>query len=249
MSKPERKVIIAVDGPAASGKGTFAKSLAARLGYAYLDTGSIYRMIAHEVLERGGDPANVADVMPVLKTLTYPLPEKLLKNPDLRTPLVEDATPRVGAMPEAQAAVRAYQEAFVKNPPNNAAGAVLDGRDVGTSVFPNADVKFYITATAEERARRRFAQQKDDNPGLTLEMVLKDINLRDARDMNRKSSPLRKADDATLLDTTNDTPAEALERGIAVVKQKLAAQKPQPKHQPKQQPKPHFGAPQFKFGF
>ncbi|MBI1216296.1 MAG: (d)CMP kinase [Alphaproteobacteria bacterium] len=222
MSEQNKKVIIAVDGPAASGKGTFAKALASRLGYAYLDTGSIYRAIAHEVLERGGDPSKVEDVQQVLDTIEYPLPEAILKNPDLRTPLVEDATPKIGAMPEAQAAVRAYQEAFVKNPPGNAGGAVLDGRDVGTSVFPNADVKFYVTATAEERARRRFLQQKDANPGLTQEMVLKDINLRDARDMNRKSSSLRAADDAHILDTTHDTAAEALEKGVAIVKARLA---------------------------
>lgn len=222
MSEQSRKVIVAVDGPAASGKGTFAKALAARLDYAYLDTGSIYRAIAHEVLERGGDPTNVEDVKPVLETIKYPLPDTVLKNPDLRTPRVEDATPHIGAMQEAQAAVRSYQEDFVKNPPDNAAGAVLDGRDVGTSVFPQADVKFYVTATPEERAKRRYQQQKDDNPGLTPEMVLKDITLRDARDMNRQFSPLRPADDAHILDTTEDTPTETLEKGLAAVKAKIA---------------------------
>ncbi|MBL1147128.1 MAG: (d)CMP kinase [Proteobacteria bacterium] len=222
MSEQPRKTIIAVDGPAASGKGTFAKALAKRLDYAYLDTGAIYRAIAHEVLERGGDPTNIEDVRPVLETIKYPLPDTVLKNPDLRTPRVEEATPHIGAMQEAQAAVRSYQEDFVKNPPNKAAGAVLDGRDVGTSVFPHADVKFYVTATPEERAKRRYQQQKDDNPGLTREMVLKDITLRDARDMNRQFSPLRPADDAHILDTTEDSPAETLEKGLAAVKAKLA---------------------------
>ncbi len=230
MSEPAHKTIIAVDGPAASGKGTFAKALAARLGYAYLDTGGIYRAIAHEVLERGGDPKKIEDVQPVLETLEYPLPAAMLKNPDLRTPRVEDATPHIGAMPEAQAAVRRYQEAFVKNPPGNAPGAVLDGRDVGTSVFPNADVKFYVTASAEVRAQRRFLQQKDGDPGLTQEMVLQEINRRDARDMNRKSSPLRPADDAHILDTTTDSPAETLEKGLAVVKAKLAPTPPPAKN-------------------
>jgi len=222
MSENTHKIIIAVDGPAASGKGTFAKALAAHLGYAYLDTGAIYRAIAHEVLERGGDPTNIDDVRPVLETIGYPLPDTVLKNPALRTPPVEDATPHIGAMPEAQAVVRSYQEAFVKNPPANAAGAVLDGRDVGTSVFPNADVKFYVTATPEERAKRRYQQQKNDNPGLTPETVLKDITLRDARDMNRQFSPLRPADDAHILDTTEDSPAETLAKGLAAVKNKLA---------------------------
>ena len=202
MSENTRKIIIAVDGPAASGKGTFAKALAAHLGYAYLDTGAIYRAIAHEVLERGGDPTNIDDVRPVLETIKYPLPDTVLKNPDLRTPLVEEATPHIGAMPESQAAVRSYQEAFVKAPPGDAA------------------VKFYVTATPEERAKRRYQQQKDDNPGLTPEMVLKDITLRDARDMNRQFSPLRPADDAHILDTTEDSPAETLEKGLAAVKAK-----------------------------
>lgn len=222
MSEQAQKIIIAVDGPAASGKGTFAKALATQLGYAYLDTGAIYRAIAHEVLERGGDPTNIDDVRPVLETIKYPLSDNVLKNPDLRTPRVEDATPHIGAMPEAQAAVRRYQEDFVKNPPGNAAGAVLDGRDVGTSVFPNADVKFYVTATPAERAKRRYQQQKNDNPGLTQEMVLKDITLRDARDMNRQFSPLRPADDAHILDTTEDSPAETLAKGLDAVKNKLA---------------------------
>ncbi len=233
-----RKTVIAVDGPAASGKGTFAKALAAELGYAYLDTGSIYRFIAHAVLQRGGDPADPADVLPVLRALEYPLPESALKDPALRAPQIEEATPPVGAMPEAQAVVRGYQEAFVENPPNNAAGAVLDGRDVGTSVFPDAEVKFFITATPEERARRRYMQQKDANPGLTPEMVLQDINRRDRYDMNRASSPLRQAADAHVLDTTNDTPEKALEKGVAIVKAKLSAPKPQTRKPP---PRRKFG--------
>jgi len=221
MSEEKKKIIIAVDGPAASGKGTFAKSLAKKLDYAYLDTGSIYRAIAHEVLERGGDPENIEDVKPVLQTIKYPLPDSVLKNPDLRTSRIEKATPHIGAMKEAQEKVKTYQEAFVKNPPNNTDGAVLDGRDVGTSVFPNANVKFYITASAKERAKRRYQQQKAKNPGLTVETVLKEITLRDAHDMNRQFSPLRPADDAHTIDTTHDTPDEALEKGHKIVTSKL----------------------------
>ncbi len=226
MSEEKKKVIIAVDGPAASGKGTFAKGLAKKLGYAYLDTGSIYRAIAHEVLERGGDPQNIDDVEPVLQTIKYPLPDAVLNNPDLRTSEIEKATPYIGAMQEAQARVKIYQEEFVKNPPKNSDGAVLDGRDVGTSVFPNADVKFYITATAKERAKRRYQQQKAHKPGLTVETVLKEITLRDAHDMNRQFSPLRPASDAHTIDTTNDTPVEALEKGVKIVKSKLADEGP-----------------------
>lgn len=228
MSEKKKKVIIAVDGPAASGKGTFAKGLAKKLGYAYLDTGSIYRAIAHEVLERGGDPQNIDDVEPVLQTIKYPLPDAVLNNPDLRTSKIEKATPHIGGMQEAQAIVKAYQKEFVKNPPKNSDGAVLDGRDVGTSVFPNADVKFYITASAKERAKRRYEQQKNRTPGLTVETVLKEITLRDAHDMNRQFSPLRPAKDAHTIDTTNDTPDEALEKGLKIVRGKLEDERPKP---------------------
>src|SRR3954468_11375993 len=222
MSELSRKIVIAVDGTAASGKGTLAKGLATSLGYAYLDTGAIYRMIALDVLKRGGDPKKLDDVHLSLGIVkSCPLPPEAFANPALRTPAIEDATPFLAAMPEVQAAVRVYQHAFAANPPNNAPGVVMDGRDVGTSVFPDAEVKFYVTASAEERARRRFADQKNSNPGLTYEDVLEDINLRDYRDMNRVSSPLRPAKDAVILDTTKDVPAQTLERAVAIVQEKL----------------------------
>ena len=214
------KIIIAVDGPAASGKGTFAKALAARLLYAYLDTGALYRIVALAVLQKGGDPSNPEDVKPALAAIKYPLPPGQLTNAALRSPEVGEAVPQVAAMPEVRAAVRAYQSAFMETPPENAAGVVLDGRDIGTVVCPDADIKFFVTAAPEERARRRFEEQKTSNPGLTLEMVLEDINERDQRDSNRPISPLRPAADAIMLDTTKLSPAETLEKGVDIVEAK-----------------------------
>jgi cytidylate kinase len=220
QSKPERKIIIAVDGPAASGKGTVAKALAVRLGYAYLDTGAIYRAVALAVLENGGDPSKPEDVIPALEVIKRLTPE-LLANPALRSPEVAEAATRVAALPEARSAVRDYQVSFAKNPPGAAAGVVLDGRDIGTVVCPDADIKFFITAAPEERARRRFEELKGRNPELTQETVLHDINERDRRDTSRKISPLRPAADAHVLDTTGLTPAESTEKAMKVVRAKF----------------------------
>lgn len=217
MSKPTYKTVIAVDGPAASGKGTFARALATRLGYAYLDTGTLYRIVALAALQKSIDPANSEDVKPLLDVIKFPLPAERLTSADLRSPQVDEAVSQVAIISEVRAAVRDYQASFMKNPPGKARGVVLDGRDIGTVVCPDADIKFFITASAEERARRRFEEQKGGNPGLTPEMVLKDINERDERDRDRPVSPLRAAVDAYVLDTTALNPAEVLEKGLGIV--------------------------------
>lgn len=213
--------MIAVDGPAASGKGTLAKALAAELGFAYLDTGSVYRAVALATLENGGDPAKLEDVLKVLDTVRKDLSPATLSSPKLRTPEVASAAAKVAAMPEVRSAVRDYQVEFTANPPGNAPGAVLDGRDIGTVVCPHADVKLFITASAGERARRRFEELKDRTPGLTLEKVLDDLNARDHHDSSRKISPLRAADDAHVLDTTKLDRAGALDAALALVHAKF----------------------------
>jgi cytidylate kinase len=217
---PKPIVVIAVDGPAASGKGTLAKALAARLGYAYLDTGALYRNVALATLKAGGDPAKIGDVRPALEILKHLTPEALT-DAALRSAEVADAAAKIAVIPEVRAAVRRYQDDFAKNPPGNAGGVVLDGRDIGTVVCPAADIKFFVTATPEERARRRFEELKSRNPNLTRETVLKDINERDHRDSSRKVSPLRAADDAHILDTTGLTPVEALDKALKVVRAKF----------------------------
>lgn len=226
MSTPARPVVIAVDGPAASGKGTVARKLAARLGYAYLDTGALYRTIALETLKRGGNPEKLADIRPVLGVIAGIPADVLQANPDLRTSAVAEAASKVSAIPEVRQAVRAYQEVFMKNPPNAAPGVVLDGRDIGTVVCPDADLKFYVTADAEERARRRFNDLKDGQPGLAYETVLADINRRDDHDMHRDISPLRPAADAYVIDNTHMLPGEALEEAVRIAAQKLTPPPP-----------------------
>lgn len=215
-----RKIVIAVDGPAASGKGTLAKALAEKMGYAYLDTGALYRIVALATLNAGGDPANIEDVRPVLDVVRQDLTPAQFADGALRTAAVAEAASIVAALPEVRAVVREYQDMFSKNPPGAAAGVVLDGRDIGTVVCPNADVKLFVTASPEERARRRFKELKARNPGLTLETVLKDVNDRDRHDSTRKISPLKAAADAAVIDTTGLTPAEALEEAMIIVRSK-----------------------------
>lgn len=217
-----KKKVIAVDGPAASGKGTLAKALADALGFAYLDTGSVYRAVALAVIENGGNPEKPEDVLKVLDEVTQNLSPAVLSDARLRHPDVARASAIVAAMPEVRHAVRDYQVAFTTHPPGDAPGAVLDGRDIGTVVCPHADVKLYITASAEERARRRFEELKAKNtPGVTLEGVLKDLNDRDHHDSTRKTSPLKAADDAHILDTTALDRQGALDAALKIVRTKI----------------------------
>lgn len=220
--EPPHKIVIAVDGPAASGKGTLAKKLAAELGYAYLDTGAVYRTVALLTLQGGGDVAKPEDVEKALETIRKGITPAMLADPALRTGEVAEAAAVVAQMPEVRKAVRDFQNDFAKNPPNNAPGAVLDGRDIGTVVCPDADIKFYVTAEPEERARRRFLELKDRTPGLTLEEVQKDINDRDHHDMSRTISPLKAADDAIILDNTHLNAKQALDAALEIVKNKFS---------------------------
>jgi len=191
-------MIVAIDGLAASGKGTLAKALAKELGFAHLDSGLIYRAVGWKVLRDGGDDLESAAIMAAI-TLR---PEDL-NNPDLRTEIVAQAASKVAAIPEVRKAVLDFQRNFAKNPPGGAEGAVLDGRDIGTVVCPEAEVKIFVTATPEERARRRFEELKPGHPDLTLDAVTTDIAERDRRDTEREIAPAVPASDAHLLDTTN----------------------------------------------
>lgn len=216
------KPVIAVDGPAASGKSSFAKALAQRLDYAYFDTGSVYRFIAREVLKRGGDPSKVEDVKPVLKDIGSLTPQ-MLEDAALREPEVSAAAPQVAVMPEVREAVKAYQRSFADK--TDKKGVVMDGRDIGTDVFPDAAFKFFVTATPEERARRRYQELKKEHPELTPEMVLKDINIRDRLDTTRAIAPLRRAADAHVIDNTHMTPAQSIEAALAIINGKPPAPK------------------------
>ncbi len=211
MTKP---FIIAVDGPSASGKGTLARKMAAHFDFAYLDTGALYRAVGLAVLESGGDPATADDVQRILPRLNELLTTEMLARPDIRSEAASQAASKVAAMPEVRASLRQFQLDFASHPPDGKSGAILDGRDIGTVICPDAPVKFFVTADVEERARRRF---KDVEPtGVTYDQVLEDLKQRDLRDSTRKDSPTAIAQDAHVLDTTTMPAAEVLEQAIRI---------------------------------
>jgi cytidylate kinase len=188
-------MIIAIDGPAASGKGTLAKRVAAHYGLHHLDTGKLYRAVARDTLAAGGDPSDAHAAL----AAACALDPETFADPELRTPAMGDAASLVARHPAVRKTLLAYQRAFAKRKP----GAVIDGRDIGTIVCPDADVKLFVTAAPEERARRRYREFRDDGVAVNEAEVLADILARDDRDKNRAIAPLRQAEDAVLLDTTN----------------------------------------------
>jgi len=192
-------VIIAIDGPAASGKGTIARRLARELGFAYLDTGALYRAVALRLLRSSAAPdgANAAHAAAAVR------PAADLADPALRDEAVAGLASRLGAMAEVRAALLAFQRDFASRPPAGAAGAVLDGRDIGTVVCPDADIKLFVTASLEERVRRRVSELAAEGRPAEAATIRADLEARDARDRARSVAPLRQADDAYLLDTTN----------------------------------------------
>ncbi len=188
-------MIIAIDGPSASGKGTLAKKLAEHYQLAYLDTGLLYRKVAFDVLEAGEEPANVT----AAQKAALELDMSNVEESRLRTPQIADAASIVAAEPRVRAAILQFQRQFAKNPQ----GAVLDGRDIGSFVCPDADIKLFVSASVKTRAKRRFLELVAAGYTGTLEQVTCDIEARDDRDRNRKTAPLKQAEDAHLLDTSN----------------------------------------------
>jgi cytidylate kinase len=190
MSAPR---VVAIDGPAAAGKGTLARRLAAYLQLQYLDTGLLYRAVARRLLDAhqsAGDPALAIAQAEVLG------PADLARG-DLRSPDVDRVAPQVASIPGVRAALLAFQRSF-----GATQGAVLDGRDIGTIIFPEADAKFFVTASVEARAHRRWREQQQRGLEVDLQTVKDDMAARDAADASREAAPLRAADDAVMLDTT-----------------------------------------------
>lgn len=185
--------VIAVDGPAAAGKGTLARRLAAALGLPYLDTGLLYRAVGRRVLDAGADPRDAVAAEAAARSLA---PADLDRG-DLRGPMADMAASAVAAIPAVRAALLDFQRDF-----GRAQGAVLDGRDIGTVVFPDARVKLFVTASVEERARRRFLELQGRGVAADLAQVTSEIRDRDAQDANRPVAPLRPAEDAVTLDTS-----------------------------------------------
>jgi cytidylate kinase len=206
-------MIIAVDGPTASGKGTIARALAAHFGLPHLDTGLLYRAVGRQVALNGGNPDDPADA-----AAGCAFPESLLADPGLRGEDAGGLASRVSVHPEVRRALFERQRAFALQP----GGAVLDGRDIGTVIAPEAEVKLFVTATREARAVRRFIELRDRGLETTLDQVRREIRRRDKRDANRATAPLEAAGDAVLLDTSELSREEAVAAAIELASERLA---------------------------
>nr|WP_198371203.1 (d)CMP kinase [Roseomonas rosulenta] len=204
--------VIAVDGPAAAGKGTLARRLAAALGLPYLDTGLLYRAVGRRVLDAGADPRDALCAEAAARAL---VPADLERG-DLRGPMADMAASAVAAIPAVRAALLDFQRDF-----GRAHGAVLDGRDIGTVVFPDAAVKLFVTASVAERARRRHLELAARGVAADPTQVEAEIRDRDAQDANRPVAPLRPAADAILLDTTALDATAAFDAALAMVRARL----------------------------
>lgn len=206
------KPIIAIDGPAAAGKGTLARRLASTLGLPYLDTGLLYRAVGRRVLDGGGDPADPATAEAAARSLR---PEDLDRS-DLRGPQADAAAASVASIPNVRAALLAFQRDFATG-----RGAVLDGRDIGTVIFPDASAKLFVTASLAERARRRWLELRAKDVDTDITTVEADMRQRDAKDAARSSAPLREAHDAFRLDTSEMDAETAFQSALVFVRSRI----------------------------
>lgn len=209
-------MIIAIDGPAASGKGTLARRIAALLGYGYLDTGLLYRAVARDVLAAGGSLEDEAFAGRIAETLDA----SSLDEAALKLPGMGDAASVVAKFPGVRKALLDLQRNFAAQEP----GAILDGRDIGTVVCPDADIKIFVTADLAVRARRRFEELRSRGEPVTLEGVTEVIRRRDERDRGRADAPMRAAPDADLLDTTDMDIEAAFEAAVGLIRRRIARQ-------------------------
>jgi len=217
-------IVIAIDGPAAAGKGTVAKRLAQELGLAKLDTGLLYRGVGFAVLDAGGDPENGEQAHMAAKNLD----PAVLQNPALRLDAAAQAASKVAVIPEVRAQLLDFQRDFANNPPpldsgEPAQGAILDGRDIGTTVCPNATAKLFVTASPEVRADRRYKELLERGEKAIYARVLEDIKERDARDQGRSASPLAAPVDALVLDTSEMNADEAYAKALEFIRSRISA--------------------------
>jgi CMP/dCMP kinase len=211
--------VVAIDGPAAAGKGTLARRLAQQFDLAHLDTGKLYRATAFLVLTAGGDPADPAAAAAAARRLD----PAMLDDPRLLSEAVAQASSVVAAIPQVRVALLRFQREFAAHPPGGRCGAVLDGRDIGTAVCPDAAVKLFITASPEVRAGRRVRELRQRGAPAIYDDVLQDMTERDARDEGRRAAPLAAAPDAVIIDTTALDADQAFERVSGIVERALAA--------------------------
>jgi cytidylate kinase len=206
--------VIAIDGPAASGKGTLARRLAATLGLPYLDTGLLYRAVARAMLDAGESPEDPV----AAEAAARALPPSSLNRTDLRVPEVDRAAAAVASIPGVRAALLAFQRDFGRNH-----GAVLDGRDIGTVIFPDAAAKLFVTASEDARAHRRWLELQGRGVAADPAVVKRDLQARDAADVAREAAPLRPAADAVVLDTTEMDADQAFAAAMTVLRAKALA--------------------------
>jgi CMP/dCMP kinase len=216
--------IITVDGPSAAGKGTLAKRLAKHFGFAFLDTGALYRGVGLTLLRQGHDPADTEKAIAAAKALT----PDILAEPELRAEATSQAASIVAAIPGVRAAILNWQRDFAHRPPSGSGGSVLDGRDIGSVVCPDAPAKLFITASLEARAQRRLKelQQRQLQQGgetAIYARVLQDMQERDARDQGRSISPTKAAADAKIIDTSDLTADQVFDQALAFVMSKMKA--------------------------
>jgi cytidylate kinase len=214
-------MIITIDGPAAAGKGTLASTLSEKYHLAYFDTGMIYRAVGLEIRIQGCDINNEAQSLAVAQKMTFPRMMELAKDSRLRDAIGGEYASVVAAIPSVRSALLKMQQDFSLSPVyadgTPAQGAVYDGRDTGTVVCPHADIKFYITASPEVRAERRYKEFVAKGLDISYEQVLSDVKIRDERDSNRSTAPLKPAPDAIILDTSSMSIAEVLQKACEII--------------------------------
>lgn len=215
----KRGFVITVDGPSAAGKGTLARRLASHFGYEFLDTGALYRGVGLAVLRQGLDPADEKAATTAAKALK---PE-ILSDPAIRAENTSTAASKVAAIPSVRAAILNWQRDFARDAASASGGAVLDGRDIGTVVCPDADAKLFISASREARADRRVKELQARGETAIYARVLQDMQERDARDQGRSISPTKPATDALIIDTSDLTADQVFERALAFITSKMKA--------------------------
>lgn len=208
---PKHHIIIAIDGPAASGKGTLARRLAKQLGWPHMDTGLLYRSVGYDHTVHGLEPIAAA------QTLAADFSPKILENPELRSDETGQAASKVAIIPEVREALLMLQKNFANSPQIGSGGVILDGRDTGTVIAPEADFKFFVTASLEVRAERRAKELQSKGISVTYEAVLTDMRARDDRDASRSSAPMKAAQDAIVIDSSDLSIEAMVEKALQII--------------------------------
>lgn len=211
-------IVIAIDGTAASGKGTLARKIASALDYAYLDTGKLYRYIGYSILQNGQDPADEAVAIDMAMRLKDTLSPADLADPALGSDEAGQAASKCAQFQPVRDILISFQREFAENPPQGKVGAILDGRDIGTVIYPDAPVKLYIDAKTAIRAERRTKELQSKGISVTYDAVLADMLERDKRDASRSAAPMKPADDAKILDTSDMTIEEVLNQSMDYIR-------------------------------